>query len=493
MHWFWKGLLLLLLLLVSFPLGARLAGWHTAETGAGSVAMRVTPDLPGGGSVYVPVADWGVRFQLFKSPLLLQAEPRTLDRQGALEIAAGNEALLRSAEREIRSGAEWALARYFGVVLLLLLLGGWTLWRIFPGLGKRFPLYALGGGFTLSLLFVSLALLTYNSGSFSQPSFYARGAELDQILNSFERESQGQQGSYRNNFQKVLRSVSSLLTESSFPDPGDGYIVASDIHSNALALQALGDLVGSRPVFFVGDFGYDGNDGEAALLAPEIASVSERVIATSGNHDSGALMRELAGQGVEVLGSRGVLQVDGSWRPGGIFLDGLLVRGWDDPLEWQGAWPGDPDRPFSLEQTPGAREAAERELWSWWRRIRRKPDVLLIHQPALVEFLVGRLGNYPRPLTILTGHDHLQWVQKEGNIRIVDAGSVGAGGILGIGREEAELAEIYFSSKELQTVDMIGVDPLEGSGRAERIQIDQMCECRYRVPSLPRTYSQSAS
>jgi len=102
--------------------------------------------------------------------------------------------------------------------------------------------------------------------------------------------------------------------------------------------------------------------------------------------------------------------------------------------------------------------------------------------------LARRIDNHPKPLTMLVGHDHKQWVARSANIRIVDAGSVGAGGIFGFGRETADMAEIYFSraSRRLEVVDMIRVSPLDGRASAERIMPGDICllPCRYQPEGI---------
>ena len=61
----WLGAVLLAAVIVAAAglLGPRLAGTTEASTEFGQVAIRLSPTLTGGMEGYVPVADWGIRFE----------------------------------------------------------------------------------------------------------------------------------------------------------------------------------------------------------------------------------------------------------------------------------------------------------------------------------------------------------------------------------------------------------------------------------------------
>jgi hypothetical protein len=81
-------------------------------------------------------------------------------------------------------------------------------------------------------------------------------------------------------------------------------------------------------------------------------------------------------------------------------------------------------------------------------------------------------------LLILVGHDHKQWVERHGDIVIADAGTVGAGGVLGVGSQEVGLGELHFGADHaLRSVDLIKAQPLSGAAQAERVIVDgQRCD-----------------
>jgi hypothetical protein len=169
---------------------------------------------------------------------------------------------------------------------------------------------------------------------------------------------------------------------------------------------------------------------------------------------------------------------------------GLRVAGFDDPQEWHGDDPDDPRRIFSFSELPDpqqAIDAARQDLLRWYDGLPRAPDVVLVHQNGLAQWLAGqlRLRNLDRPLTILTGHDHRQHVTSYGPITVVDGGTVGASGIYGVGRDSVGLADLHFRATHgLEAADVIAVEPVSGAAQAQRVVIDEcpvICK-RYPAP-----------
>lgn len=184
---------------------------------------------------------------------------------------------------------------------------------------------------------------------------------------------------------------------------------------------------------------------------PRIERLGSPVIAVSGNHDSSLFMRRLAAAGVIVLTERGRLGRDG--RPNGApvtEIAGFKIAGMSDPLEWRGARPDDPGRVYSFAERPdGDREYADAEqrVADWFDGLPEWPDIVVIHQNGLAQSLARHVSERPdsRPLVILTGHDHKQHLDLyEGGVVAVDAGTVGAGGLLAAGSEYLGLAEAHF-------------------------------------------------
>jgi len=189
----------------------------------------------------------------------------------------------------------------------------------------------------------------------------------------------------------------------------------------------------------------------------------------SGNHDSRALMQALTRAGVTVLEGRESV------------VGGRRVAGWPDPLEWQGR-PDDPERIFSFAQMPDGDAAFERAasaVMAWFDGLERRPDIVMVHQNGLAQELARHVAEQPdqTPLTVLTGHDHAQHVDRYGHVVVVDAGSAGAGGLFGVGTENLGMANLHFGSAGLRAVDMVQIEPLSGAAQAERIVLDADDAC----------------
>jgi hypothetical protein len=175
--------------------------------------------------------------------------------------------------------------------------------------------------------------------------------------------------------------------------------------------------------------------------------------------------------------------------PAVIEVSGMRVAGWADPLEWVGPDPEDPERIFSfseLDDADARRKAAETDLVEWFDGLVERPDIVLVHQNGLAQHLAATLAEREgqKPLVILTGHDHKQHVDRHGPVVVVDAGSVGAGGVLGVGDERVGLGDLHFAARTptLAAVDLIEAEPFTGGASAQRVIVDGH-ECGDDEPS----------
>jgi hypothetical protein len=491
----WVGLALLAaaVAVVGAALGLRLAGPVASETEIGRVSLDVEPALHGGATAFVPLADWGFSADAFDAPFEIRAELRSLERPAVLRAAEGDFSVLDASERELEHAARSAVARglAWGLGGALVLLGVATLvWR---RLRPRWALLALGGAIALvgAVASALAAHASFDARAFESPTYFARGAELQRILEVAENERV--ESAYGSTFASILRSVSAVLAETPVGEPATrDLVLASDLHGNPLVIGPLSRAVGDVPVLGVGDFGQRGGEAEAAALAPRVAALGERVIAVSGNHDSSELMRRLAEEGVTVLGS----DAAGIGAPSGssiVEVDGITIAGFPDPLEWRGR--GDPpDRPVTFDDLPdpeAAYDQAVTDVIEWFDTLPQRPDVAMVHQNGLALALAASLDERGerRPLTIVSGHDHRQHVDRFGEVVVVDGGSVGAGGVFDAGRQPIGLARLHFdsSSPVLGGVDLIAIEPFSGQAQATRVVIDAMCPgeetCRVEPPA----------
>jgi hypothetical protein len=459
----------------------RLATPGEYETGLGRVSVGLSANAHGTVEAYVPLADWGVRLHPFSAPVKLRVEARTVDREQVLRAASGDPALVLGARDDLQHAMRQAVLRTARFVLGTVAVIAVILGLVLAVGGVRSRLALLGAPLLVVVLAGAIvgatvlrAQSTLRVDALDHPTYYARGAELVQLLDAAEHARQAGDG-YTSKVEGAVRGFASLLSQPNAGQVGGGSraLLVSDLHGNRFALDSLRPYARDKAVYFVGDFGNTGSRAETAMLAGRIARLGRRVVAVSGNHDSTLMMRALQRRGVTVLTRNGVLGGDGARM---VSVDGNLVAGFDDPQEWHGGNPDDPRRIFSFSELPDpaqAARAAQRRLLDWFDGLPRRPDVVLVHQNGLAQFL-GRtlhVQGYTRPLTILTGHDHLQHVTSYGPVTVVDAGTVGASGLYGVGRDFVGLGDLHFAQGRLQAADLIAVEPVSGAAQARRAVI----------------------
>jgi hypothetical protein len=490
-------------------LGVRLASPGEYRTPLGRVSVRVTIAAHGEVTAYVPLADWGVRTRPFSAPVDVHIEPRTLDRDAALRAAQGERTLLSRSEDDLGDAVNRAVLRAvrFGLGATAIVAGLLALALLARRERRRVvlvgvPALVVAVAVIACAVTYARAAATFDPAALERPTYFARGAELVQLIDAAENSRQAGE-SYASKVEGAVRGFATLLSDPTRGrvDPGRRALLVSDVHDNRFALASLEPYARGKPVFFAGDLGLDGGRAETRLLVSRLARLGSRVVAVSGNHETARMMRALARAGVTVLERRGVLRPDGTHGARTIEVEGLVVAGFDDPNEWRGARAGDPRRIYSFAEMldPRAAEArAQAALMRWFDRLPRRPDVVLVHQAGLALFMARTLQERgdDRPLTILTGHDHRQHVDRYGDHVVVDGGTAGAGGPQGIGRDFVGLADLHFSPRvpTLQAADLIGVEPVSGNGFARRV-VNRACDTRdgrCRL-SAPRYYGSSSA
>jgi len=471
--------------------GLRLAGPIDRDTAIGSIRLRIQATWHGEVDAYVPLADWGIRANAFSGPLTVRVEPRGIDRQAILRAAAGDRDVLDRAEADARDAATTAVTRAVIFSGLGVLAAGVFAALLRAALARKGSVpvrgMALWAAATIALgaLVITVAVLratsTFDTNAFAQPKFYARGAELSQLLQVSEKVEETSKG-YTSSVQRTLAGYAALLSAAGNIDVNEAdeppVVLISDFHGNTLALDALERLFANRPVFFAGDVGHAGTTAEANLFARRLATVGKPVVAVSGNHDSRLIMRRLAGEGAIVLTDTGRLREDGTTDGKPVQRIGdMTVAGRQGPLEYRGPNPGDPKRIFSFSELPDGdtRYAqAQTGIVSWFDGLPERPDVVMTHENGLAQHLAQALasrGDQP-PILILTGHDHRQHVDLYGDdITVVDAGTGGAGGVFGVGTQSVGVATLQLPNGRppARAIDLIDVDPVNGNAQADRV------------------------
>ena len=480
-------------------LGLRASGHTTRDTAIGSLSVTISPSIHGQVDAFIPIADWGVRAHAFRAPLLIHVEPRSVERGAVISAAGGNGTVLAEAERDARHAARTALLRaYLWALAGALLLGVVAALALAhrPEVRRRLVVATAIGPPICAFLICGVVLLrmatTFDSGSFSHPRFYARGAELEQLLHVASNAQQEASG-YTSQVQRALGSFAALVATGgrfSRPVPATRQaILASDLHDNLLALQAVQGQFGREPIFFPGDFGQNGGATETHLIVPRFEELNQPVIAVSGNHDSSLLMRRLAAGGVIVLTDKG--RLNGAGRTDGKPVQNILgmrVAGYPDPLESRHGDPASPSRIFSFADTPDGKAlyaAAEEKLLTWFESLPEAPDVVMVHENGLAQSLARSLQQegYRRRLMILTGHDHRQHIDLYRHIVVVDGGTVGAGGVFGASKSPVGFAHLNLSPRgRLTSADLVQAQPFTGAAQADRVVIATKDPCRAHQP-----------
>ena len=261
-------------------LGLRLSSPVLTETAAGRVSIDVTPSTSGEVEAFIPLADWGVRSDVFTAPIKVRAELESVNRAALLRLAEGNTDLLSATEQQLKDGARKA-------VILAVRLGGGDRApaagpgdRDLAGLTPRWSLLAIGILITV-VAYGAMGLRARSdleSGALNNTTYFAQGEEITRILDLAE-DPRFESG-YGSEFSSIVRSIGAVLGEAGLDVPEATEIFSgSDLHANALVIDPLARMVGDDPLLLAGDFGQRGGQAEAALLAPKVAAIGSGVVA----------------------------------------------------------------------------------------------------------------------------------------------------------------------------------------------------------------------
>ena len=280
---------------------------------------------------------------------------------------------------------------------------GWALLRIYHCSNRRL-LIAVPVCTMLIGLIVGGSVLwrvgaTWNTDALGHPTYYARGAELIQLLDAAAEGEARPRTPTPARSQGALSGFASLLTN---PDAGSvtgdrRALLVSDLHDNTLALSSLSYYAQGQPVFFDGDFGNTGDsqrDPDAG--AGDLRGSAAGVIAVSGDHDSHAMMLALARRGVTVLTSQGAAARERDLRNArDRGRTALRVAGFDDPMRVLRLESRRPPSRSSRSRSCPTRSAAladaQHRLLTWFNSLPQRPDVVEVHENGLAQYLARAL------------------------------------------------------------------------------------------------------
>ena len=477
-------------------LALRAFGDSTAHLALGTVTIRVEASTAGRAELYMPLVDWEVVARPYRAPVTVRAEVTTVDREEALAALRSGADATRKVD-EARAQVPPLVRDAVRHALIVAALGG-IAGALVAGcvLGvatgrRRLVVFSLPAGVVASAALVvpigwSLSHVDYRA--FQHPTFHAHGNELPRLL-AFSAQltdaSKGYTASYETALLGLVNLVSVVSEPITPPTAVHEFVVGSDIHSNALPLRAFGRYAKGKPIFLVGDFSQLGTAYEASV-ADDVAELGPTIVAVSGNHDTRPLMQRLAERGVTVLRNDGTLDRSGRLVPGPVInVAGMTVAGYSDPLEAPTATFG--IHPLEL-QGDGFKSAGQR-LVEWFDALHPRPEVVLVHQHGLAHALLDHVAAQTdkRPVVILTGHDHLQHMERVGKSLLVDGGTLGAGGIFAVGEVPAGFIDLRLDGAFTPiSADLVQIEPVSGDGSARRVVFDpQDTRPRARWDAVP--------
>jgi predicted phosphodiesterase len=444
------------------------------DLSVGTVRVSATPAAEGALDLYVPLVDWGVRFpDAVRLPARLSVDLRTVDRAAAQRLAAGNPPELE----QVRGEAADAIAAYVRLLLVVaalsaLALGGLVALAL-RGAVARLPLLLTVAAATTAACCAAIALLLPPRGEIADPEYYAHGPDIPAALRTVElasRSSDVLSEELDSQLVGLARLIAAPATRG-----GQGatrrLTLASDLHSNLLALPTLERAVDGGPLFFAGDLTSSGSPFEATLTR-RVARLGSPVVFVTGNHDSDVLARRLAGAGAVVLTERGRLRGDGTHGPVVVRVAGLRVAGYSDPFERRRA---DGYRDRYDEAAP----AAERRRFAGWLRpLVGDVDVVMVHSPGVAKLALRQLRAAPpaRPLALLTGHTHRATVRTSPNLLELNGGTAGGGGVGNLDESQPfGMAVLTYSTADgfdPLLADIVEIDAHSGAASAQRTPLD---------------------
>jgi predicted phosphodiesterase len=439
----------------------------------GTVRMDVSPGHKGALDVYAPLVDWGVRFGGVRLPVRLKVDVRSVNRDAVVRVAQAGTFDVAAVREEATDAVRTFIFVLLGSIFLSgLALGGLVAFAVRPYSSVRLRvLLPVNAGTALLATLLVGVLLPPSLSANPKPVYYANGPDIPRALQALQtlRLSATR---LDDELDTQLVGLARLVADPASRAPLDGLpriTVASDLHTNVLALPALERAANDGPLFFVGDASDSGSPLETDLVG-RIAHAGNPFVFVAGNHDSDTLSRRMARAGAIVLTSRGRLHADGSLGPIVNRIAGMRVAGYDDPLMRRS---GD-----DYSDNGGVASVSQQAAFqAWFTTVRDKVDVVMVHSPQLAQLVFDQLRSDPptEPLIFLVGHTHHARLDRIGAASVINGGTVGGGGAANI--EDGSpigIAALTFQLRPFSplAVDLVTIDPGTGSATANRTRLD---------------------
>jgi predicted phosphodiesterase len=468
-----RGLTLLLVSAATFAGGylALVAFTETRVLSVGEIRLSVSPGHRGALDVYVPLVDWGARFESLRLPLRLRLDLQTVNRAVAKNLAEGESLNVDAVRVEARNAIAGYLRALIGLVLLsALALGLLVAFAIRSRAGPRLRWTSLTVALVTAAIGVAMIVLIPPRGKLANPQYYAHGPDIPVALQAAEaaRRSSGALDQELN--QQLVGLARLVLRPGQRPSLAGQPVItfASDLHNNTVfGVQILREAANRGPIFFPGDLTDRGSPLETSL-ARQVVRLGHPFVFVTGNHDSDFLAHELATAGAIVLTRHGRLLPKGGYGPMIVGVAGLRVAGYDDPFERR-AGQNFADR---YDNKPDPEQ--QKEFTDWLTPLLGKVDVVMVHEPALIAPALALLKAAPpsHPLVFCVGHTHVASLQRQPGVTVINDGSVGAGGPANLTEHvNYGIARFTFTTEPSfrpLAADLVTIDPGTGSSSARR-------------------------
>jgi predicted phosphodiesterase len=441
------------------------------ELSVGQIRLSVDPGHTGALDLYVPLVDWGVRFEdAIRLPARLHVDLRTVDRRTVGEVAEGGALDLQDVRGEARDAIAGYLRALIGIVVACAAaLGLLVAFAVRHRTGPRLRYTTLAALLTALATGAGLVVLLPPRGDIDEPQYYAFGPDIPRALEAVES-AQRSTAQLDQELDAQLVGLARLVIRPAERVPLNDrprITIASDLHNNVLALPILERATDRGPLFFPGDLTDRGSPIETRLVQ-RVVNLGRPFVFVSGNHDSDTLELTLAQRGAIVLTERGRLKPDGSHGDKIVNVAGLRVAGYGDPFERRAG------ENFRDRYDPNPIPAQQDAFTAWLRPLLGEVDVVMIHQPALLASALEILKDEPpeRPLTFITGHTHAASIERYPGVSVVNGGSVGAGGTGNLSDPtEIGIARLIYTAEpafQPLAADLVEIDPGNGSATARR-------------------------
>ena len=449
-------------------------GYHqTRVLSVGEIRLSVSPGHRGALDVYVPLVDWGARFEAIRAPVRLRVDLQTVNRRVATNLAEGQQLNVE----QVRGEARDALAGYLRSLFALTVGAAAALGLLVAfAIRSRTPRLRWTAGtaiVTALAIGVAMVVLIPPRGQISNPQYYAHGPDIPRALQAVEA-ARRTSGVLDQELDAQLVGLARLVIRPGQRESIAGrpaIIVASDLHNNAFGVDVLERVAGGSPVFFPGDLTDRGSPLETQLVR-RVVHTGRPFVFITGNHDSDFLAHELAVQGAIVLTRDGRLLPDGTHGPVVNKIAGLRVAGYDDPFERLSS------ENYRDRYHPTVNPAQRDEFLSWVMPLISKVDVIMVHEPALITTALQALRDQPpdHPIVFLVGHTHVTDLIQQPGVTVINDGSIGAGGTGNLAEKtDVSLARFIFTLQPAfrpLAADLVSIDPGSGSSSARRVRLD---------------------